>query len=269
MTTESNTGLFNENGIRRPYGKLKHKVGKPDWAFRYSAPQFFGQSRFAQVLAQFAKHLPKGSRLPELAEFYGRFMAIVETVSGREDVRNILNGPCLPLVFAAGAIQGDLIMYLEDVVFAGVKSAYEGQYPERPFNNYRQGELVGQVTYVSESKIERLLVAMDSGSVVAAYFPDALRAWSILADREQMATLPKDLRFVLPDAVVHGHAIIGHPDVMARDCNVPRNDCAANTWRSPGFSLLFQADDYDLDFGIDNSLAAADGSHSGGLLLLE
>lgn len=263
-------GLFDENGVRRPYDELKNRVDdEPNWEFHYSAPQFFGLSRFAQVLAQFAKHLPAGSKLPDPSDFYGRTMAIIETIRGREDVVGILNGPCLPLVFAAGAIQTDLGTYLESTVLSAVKSAYEGQFEGRPFNSYLQGELARQVSYVPESNLHWLLESMDAGPVVAMYFPDALRAWSILADREQMATLPQDLAFVLPDAIVHGHAIIGYPDVMARDDDVPGQDCAANTWQSLEGSLYFAADSDDLEFDkIDDDLAETNDGCSGGLLLL-
>lgn len=268
MATTDSKGLFNEVGIRRPYDGLKHNVGEPNWEFRLSAWQFFGQSRFARALVQFAKHLPAGSKLPELTDFYGRFMAIIETVSGREDVSGILNGPCLPLVFAAGAIQIDLGTYLENTVFSAVKSAYEDQFPGRPFNNYRQGKLAEQVNYVPESNFKSLLEAMDAGPVVAAYFPEALRAWPILADREQMATLPQDLNFVLPDAVVHGHAIIGYPDVMTCDQKVPGHNCAANTWQSPEYSLDFVVRGDSLDFDRTDFLAGVYDIDSGGLLLL-
>lgn len=264
----TNKGLFNEYGIRRPYGGLEGSVGEPDWKFLLKVPQFFGQSRFAQALAQFAKHLPAGSKLPKLGAFYNRFMAIIETVSGRKDVSGIMNGPCLPLVFAAGAIEGDLGTYLKRTVLAGVKSAYKGQFKGRQFDNCHKGDLAGQVNYVPESNLHSLLEAMDAGPVVAAYFPDALRTWSILADREQMDTLPQDLKFVLPDVIIHGHAIIGYPDVMACSYQILGQDCAANTWLSPEDSFCFKASDEDLGFSGTDRLAETFGSYSGGLLLL-
>jgi hypothetical protein len=94
VTVDGSKGLFDENGVRRPYDGLKYEVGEPNWYFHYSMPKFFDWPCFAQALPQFAKHLPAGSKLPKLADFHNRFMAIIETLSGREDVCGILNGPC-------------------------------------------------------------------------------------------------------------------------------------------------------------------------------
>ncbi|MFA5124550.1 MAG: hypothetical protein WC473_01820 [Patescibacteria group bacterium] len=258
--------LFDENGVRIPYNDLNNQANTPNWDFRFVVPQFFGKSRFAQALSQFKRHLPAGSELPQLNDFYFRFMAIIETVSGREDVCNILNGPCLPLVFAAGAIKIDLGTYLENTVLAGVRSAYEGQFAGRPFNIARQ--VKHQVNYVPEINFRLFLEAMDAGPVVAAYFPDALRSWSILDARRQMETLPQGLRFVLPDVIIHGHAIIGYPDVMARDHRVPGNDCASNTLQSPAYSLYFEARDDCLVLGRIDDLAYTFCDFSSGLLLI-
>ena len=272
VTVDSSKGLFNEYGIRRPYDELEYKIGNPNWGHRFGVPQFFGRKRFLQILERFWDHLPVGSRLPSSLTFQAYLSAIVEVISKREDVGNIFNGPCLPLVFAAGAIQTDLGAYLENTVLAGVKSAYESQFKGGSFRNYCQGELTGRVNYVPESNFKLLLEAMDAGPVVAAYFPDALRGWPILAAREQMAILPSDLKFVLPDAIIHGHAIIGYPDVMARDFIVPGQYCAANTWlstwRSPEYSLYFKAYGGRLDFGYTDNLAVTSDCHSAGLLLL-
>jgi hypothetical protein len=121
---------------------------------------------------------------------------------------------------------------------------------------------------VPESNFKLLLEAMDAGPVVAAYFPDALRAWSILADREQMATLPKDLKFVLPDAIIHSHAIIGYPDVMARGYSVPGINCAANTYWLPEHSLAFGMEGNCLGLDDAGLLSGAGRCSSSGLMLL-
>jgi len=41
VTVDGSKGLFDENGVRRPYDGLKYEVGEPNWYFHYSMPKFF------------------------------------------------------------------------------------------------------------------------------------------------------------------------------------------------------------------------------------
>lgn len=271
--------LFSERGVRLPHNELMdkrafgHQIEAPHWKYRFNAPQFFGKIHFEKALKQFQQYLPVGSELPDLAAFHARFMAIIDMIDGREDVRNILNGPCLPLAFAAGSIRTDLGVHIESNVLSGIKAAYKNQYEKSPFK-ITEGTLTNQVGYVPESNFKLLLEAMYAGPVVAAYFPNALCSWSILMARQQMATLPSDIRFVLPDVIIHGHAYIGYPDVMAccrtGDHKVPDLYCAANTWRKNS-TLSFMIGDHgflSLSCGGIN-LSAALSWFSGGLLVLD
>ena len=159
---------------------------------------------------------------------------------------------------------GDYGKDLEEVFLKAAGDSYKSQFPEREFNNYRQGGLEKKVNIVEESH-KRLLSKMAEGSVVGIqFFPT--QGFSINADREIMPLLPKSL--FLSGPVDLASAMTAYPDVLARDFNTPGYDCAAVSWRSSVYSLNFWADDDGLRFSGTGILGRAFGFYSAGLVFL-
>jgi hypothetical protein len=184
-----------------------------------------------------------------------------EQVEAIPQVRNILRGPCFNLQLPQMVI-ADQGTTLEEVILPGVERAYLKAFPDRQFNNYRKGELKGEVKVVDASH-NRLIDMMSQGPVNVLYFPNSLQGFGIEADREAMQHLPPG--FTLCGAVDTGIALMAYPKVLARDYYTPVLDCAAVSWRS-SFSLYFGPDDYHLDF--DNRDLDASDLFSGGVLFV-
>lgn len=264
--------LFDAQGVRLPSDDdvLRNRVVKPDWNFHFDAPRLEKIDQLEPVLSRYQRFLPKDTKLPDLQEFFARFMALVEIIRARPDMSEILHGPCLPLAFAAGEIKADQLGdYLESRMLPGVKAAYEQQFAGRNFRHYCSGgDVTGQVKSVLKSNFKLLLENLAEGWVVGAYFPLALFGWSVMASRKQMSTLPQDLHLVLSDAIINAHAIMGHSDVLCRDFHVPGMDCSANIYQSPESTLVFEAYNNGLGFSDAGNLAHACDSWSSGLLMI-
>jgi len=106
---------------------------------------------------------------------------------------------------------------------------------------------------------------MEQGPVAGImFFP--LQGYSVLAQREQMASLPSSL--LLSGAVDMATAMAAYPDVLARDWNTPGYDCSAVSFRSSASSLYFEAYDDHLEFGDCGLLDTPGGICSGGLVFV-
>jgi hypothetical protein len=265
--------LFDNNGVRSVYAGLKNLVGKPNNCVFNVQKAFDDQSLFLQASTQLNNSWPSEARSLNLADFQNRFMKIIENINQREDVRQILKGPCLPLFFAEGSID-DLGVYFEDKVIPAIKYLFkkrseQGLSQKQTLFEITKTKLSNEVGYVPESKLDLFLNAKKSGSVVAAYFPNALRAWSILAAREQMSTLPPDVKFVLSDIIIHGYSIIEHFDIIAMD-GTPGVDCSASTGRiSHEYTFFFKGYERRFDFYCTRSYSGWHNNFSSGLLVLE
>lgn len=144
------------------------------------------------------------------------------------------------------------------------------------FPNHYQGQLVGKVRIVAESRHDQLITKMKQGPVIGIHFPNSLQGFSVHADREQMSTLPPVRRspkgeggegFILSgmDTPI---AMVMYPDILAQVCDAPSLDLSAFSWQSPDRSLRFETTGSRLDFRSDGSLDGAYDDCSGGLLFL-
>jgi hypothetical protein len=105
---------------------------------------------------------------------------------------------------------------------------------------------------------------MATRPVVGILFPVALQGYSILAAREQMASLPEG--FVLSGVLDACVAMVEYPDVLARDDYAPTLVCAGTTWQA-NLSLCFHPDNKSLNFCVADE-AFAVGSFSPSLLYI-
>ena len=189
-----------------------------------------------------------------------RLLAMIRENS---QIANIAKGVCLPVVlpkFVTDDLGAELELYL-----AGVNNSYAKAFGDRTFYNRRKGALANEVSVVDGSQHDQLISRMKEGPVIGLHFPNPLQGFSINASREQMLTLPEGFILSGMDTPI---AMVMYPDILARDWNTPGLDMAALQWRSPLFSLFFEAFDDRLDFGSTGGLASANGCYSGGLLFL-
>jgi hypothetical protein len=264
MAASVSATLFDTFGVRIPYDGLINDVTSPNWNYYIDLPAL-NHDAYAARWRRFKQFLP-ASELPNWEQFWQQANDQQIKLSEHPALRDLLQGPCLPLVIPAGIIQ-DFGTYLAEMILPAVEASCKTEHPDQKYINHMR-YLAGQVDVVWGSNHGFLALAMEEGPATALYFPDALRGWSINACREQMETLPRDVTIVLPDAMIHGLGIIGYPDVLAHSQLNPRLVCAANTWQAPRSSMSFEVQGDELIFGGTGSLSRAYGNATAGLLVL-
>lgn len=215
----------------------------------------------APILARLQQFFPGLSFLPT-EDFDRKVASLLEQIRAMNQMKGLLKGVHFPICLP----QTDVVDYgeaLEQVFLDAVKRSYETQFPGRTFNNYRAGTLKGKVGIVDESRHGRLIEMMKQKPVVGIYFPDALRSFSIPADRRIIQSCPDG--FLLTGSIDTAIAMVAKPETLARDYNTPRMDCAANVWHS-AYSLYFGPDGGRLVF--DSRDLYPIGGYSGGLLFV-
>lgn len=255
--------LFDKNGRRIPPRGLKAAVCDANRNFYLKQPKLETVEDYANRLVRFQEAFHPGPCM-SAAEFQGRAKELLEQLEKDERLRNLLKGVHLPVIVPElEAKDFDYGQVLEEVFLAAVGWAYQREFPGRKFNNYRQGELAGRVNIIEGSRHDQLIAKMRQGPVVGICFPNPLQGYSILADREQMTTLPQKL--LLNGGFDTAAAEVGYPDILARDFNTPGQDCAALSWRSAWCSLVFGAGGDWFGFALTGGLAVARDHYSGGL----
>ena len=190
---------------------------------------------------------------------------LIGEIKNNRNLANLLNGVYLPIILPKLGDISDYGKTLEGVFLPAVKSSYERQFPDRKFYNYRENELVNNISIVSGTRHEKLGEKMKHDSLVAIYFPNSLQGFSILASQEQISSLPE---LLLSGGFDTAAAITMYPDILARDWNTPGYDLSALSWQSPDDSLFFRALDDRLHFNNRGKLANANDNCSSDLLFL-
>lgn len=209
--------------------------------------------------------LRKSSKLGSFgnaADFEQESKLLLGKLDADERLAPILNGAHFPVCLPMCEI-GDYGRLVDEVFLPAVKRVYEVTFAKRHFQDSMTGKLHGRLAIASESRQEKLIEKMAIGPVVGILFPLALQGYSVLAAREQMASLPKG--FVLSGVLDSCVAMISYPDVLAAD-HAPTLVCAGTTWQAE-FSLSFHPDKKYLNFGVADE-AFAVGSFSPGLLYI-
>lgn len=259
----ANPRFFDKNGRRIPPRSIQNAVCDPDTNFKLNQPEI----DYAGVINRLQRSFPSvmgNGRFLSAEDFKQKAEALLEQLRQDEFLANLTKGVWLPVCFPHLRIE-NYGQSLEEVFLPAVEVSYRNQFPNRSFENYRKGDLAASVTIVEGSRHEILLSRMEQGPVVGImFFP--LQGFSVLAQREQMASLPSSL--LLAGAVDMATAMAAYPDVLARDWNTPGYDCSAVKFRSSAASLSFGAHVDDLKFDYYEVLANADGYYSGGLVFV-
>ncbi len=248
--------LFDQHGRGIPFPGMKDVVDA-NRSFYVTQPVI----DYAAILVRLQQFFGLGFTFMPASEFQERCMVAIELVKSDLQIANLLKWPHFPFVIPQ--LTGDLGKLLDDNIVPALERSYLAQFPERSFNNYRHGELAGQVTVVVNTRQERLIQAMVKGSVCGVYFPTALRGFGIQADREFINHLPECLILSGMEVPV---AVTAYPEIFGRDYHTPGLDMASLQWQSPKYSLLFKAHDGNALFGHRNLLAYE--NYSGGVSIL-
>jgi hypothetical protein len=258
--------LFDKNGRRIPSKGLQAAVCDPDRDFHFVQPQLVEVAHYAARLVRFQEAFRVGPVM-SAADFEGRSKKLIAEIKGNKNLANLLSGVHLPVILPQ--LESEVADYgetLEEVFVPAARSAYKKQFPGRKFYNYWEGKLAGKVSIIPESRHDRLIAKMQAGPLVALYFPAPLQGFSMLASREQMATLSEELW--LAGGFDTLAAIAMYPDVLARDFHTPGCDLSALYWQSPDDSLSLGALGDGLVFFCGGVLGRAPVSFSSCLLFL-
>ncbi len=254
-----------------PQEEMTGSTVPEDKSFKLTQPQW----DYVKRLLRLQEFFPMGTRFVTAAEFQTQSEALIAKLGADELMKPLLKRVHLPVALphlpGFNLKEHDYGKTFEDMFLSAARGSYlqcfaNSDEPDksRKFNNYRTGELEGQVTVIDGTRHDQLLAAMAKGPTVALFWPNPMQGFSIPAAREFIAYLPKE--FLLAGGFDTATAMAAYPDVLARDYQTPGNDMAALQWQSAENSLNFEASDEDLDF-VAGYLDAYD-NYSAGLLLL-
>ncbi|MBI2443926.1 MAG: hypothetical protein HYV42_01625 [Candidatus Magasanikbacteria bacterium] len=234
--------LVDRNGRCIPLATMKGGYVDANRDFYITKPEI----SYTGILARLQRFFAPEMKFVSAAEFKKRATALIAGLREDQQVANLLKGVYLPIVLPQITV-ADYGRTLEGIFLAAVERAYQAQYPDREFNNYRKGELAGQVGVVEESRHQRLIEKMAEGPVVLIHFPCPCQGFSIPADRKMIGAFPAG--FMLSGALDTATSIVANTSTLALNGSKPGNDCSANTWQSAEDSLSFETDDDGLVFG--------------------
>ena len=246
--------LVDSTGRCIPLASMKGGHVDANRDFHLAQPEI----NYAVILARLQQFFGTEMKFVSAEEFVKQAAALIARVREDKQVANLLKGVYLPIVLPQLKI-ADYGQTLEEVFLTAVQRAYQAQYPDRVFNNYRKGELAGRVGVVEESRHQQLVEKMAKGPVVLIHFPNPMQGFSIPGDRKMIGALPAG--FMLAGALDTATSLVANTSTLAVNYNTPGLDCAAVRWR--GRSLCFRANDVGLDF-YNRDLSAID-TCSGGL----
>lgn len=213
-----------------------------------------GKFDFASLIKRGALYLPQGMKALSAAQMEDGCRTLEEQITADSQVSNLFTvkdrrrGIRLPWFLPQMDIDpknpGKAI---HEIFKPAIKRAYETEFGEHKFVDYRKDDTDGCVTIVDESQL-KLVAALRAGPVFGWIFPGVFQGIGIKGDRALMKTLPAGHNFALGgfDSLA---AMILHTATLARDNNTPVMDLASFQWRDPGYSLYLDARDGRLEFG--------------------
>ncbi|MFA5954042.1 MAG: hypothetical protein WC817_00710 [Patescibacteria group bacterium] len=214
-------GDFDESGVRIPPPGMQGKAEPADRRLQLTPSSIFYPALYRTASDAFggwrtATEAFRGYvEMPLPAETGDHCTALRLELGKQRATAGILNGVCLPWAIPQVQLR-DHGEWME-TMFQGVAHAYSLRFPSRSV--YRYFPMLGsQVSLAPESRLELLFERLTCGPVFGLYFPEALRGYSVLAQREQMATLSEGFVLSGPDAIF---AMLTHAATLFRDFKTP------------------------------------------------
>lgn len=163
---------------------------------------------YGEILARYTEFFPKGTLFLSAAEFKDRAEAGKERLTQDNLTSDLVKRVHMPLPLPHYAVS-EYGTSMQDFFLLAVRNAYETQFPQRKFVNYRDGELAGQVSVIPNVGHDRVITLMAEGPGMAWYFPNPMQGFSVLAQREAMKMLLQR-GFTLAGAIEPALGFVGY-----------------------------------------------------------
>jgi len=214
--------LFEEDGQR--INSSYRNTCKPDHAHYLIQPKLdYGERYECFMHAGFGEPGISAYGFESWAE------ALSAKLMASDPLANLSRGVCLPIILPQLPAVFNYGELLKEKFQKAVKTVLFKKFPDRKYVERHKDESCGKVRVVHESH-ERLIARLKKGPEVALYFPNPLQGFSVLASREQMKDLPKEL--YLTGGIDTYTAMAMYADVLARDFYTPGLDMAAISYHS-------------------------------------
>ncbi len=253
--------LVDQTGRCIPARDLTHKLAPENTNFKLD--KF--KPNYSTVRDSLIEFFPAKYKFPKLDEFVNRIEETYELIGKNELVKNLLKRPSYPTIVPKTNVGNNYGKVLGHDYLAAVKRAYESAFKadDRKFNNYRAGELAGQVEIVLGTRHDQLVKMIAKEWMVGIVFANPLQGFPVLADREQIQYMPES--FLLGGGLDFCSALVGYRDKLAKDFT-PGYNLSALFWS--GRSPYFEAYDDELSFASGARLDCPCGHSSGALFCL-
>lgn len=233
--------FFDDNGRRVP-GKYERVFGSaPSFYYKLNQPATDYES--VLVRAKQFNGVPEGVTH---SEFKIRAETLLEKIETNPAYANLLKGVKIPFITRRKVGSADLGEELENSLLPSLKESFNAQFPDAHFKAVLQSnsELPGNISLAQESRYQTLISAVEVGTVVGWYFPQALQEFDTQSQRIQMTTLPglASANVCLSGGIDICAAIAGIPDLLISDeFYTPILCMSAYVHRDPRLVLLIKA----------------------------
>jgi len=219
----SNSYFFDEDGFciyKKPvYWKLKHydaPYSQPDQKLTMKQPTIDYLERINN-LKLFAKEF---NILTHPAWFEDRSCKLIEEVKASEELKNLHNGVCLPIMFPP--LGGEYIRMLDMFILA-VGRSYRAHFPGQQFINGLNSRRNEGHTFSWTRTFRDDRALFDQGPCVALFYPFAMQGFSASRARTIIhRRLPK--RLYLNGGIDTAIAATMYPELLG--CPAPSLQCA-------------------------------------------
>lgn len=211
---ERNPALFDECAQRIPSGTVK---GMPlDFEALRIDLKKLKEVIYAKRIGRIVKFLTKGKPFMSVEEFEMRAKAILAMIESDNRIANMNRGIYLPIAFPKMNVTSKTYdRAIETQIMPALEAAYRDRFVDRWFTKNDVGfdDARDTLRSIHSSRQEYFLEAINSGPVVAIFFPRVLRGFSREDAFEQMNDLPE--RVILAGFMEVAVSIIAYTKEMA------------------------------------------------------
>jgi len=231
---------FATDGRCQPEGNGESAAAETRHYFKLQQPVLDLPAIHARVAA-----LLGADGLPSPADFAARVDAIRARLANDPQIREMLNGICIPFLLPP-ARHADIGTALDERYLPAVADAFAAQLPDYDYTNHHKGGLAGKLTVSEHSRHQALIDRMADSAVVGCYFP-CLTEYAIPAMRQRLRNLPGDL--LLAGGYDTCAALIAAPDLLLnREAYPPLLWLAGLEGEKADIGYHFEAYGYNLTF---------------------
>jgi len=249
--------LFDETGRLIPPKGFPRFDCDPDKKFNFEKPK---KIDYTERLERFFKFLQvaKSQRIT-VGEFEDRSETAKYRIDMNPGLSNLNHGIALPFFIPKIGKFTDIGKVIEEKFVPAVEIAYLEAFPQRTFNNYNKGELLGNVNVAQVNRQLKLFEKLATGNVVGILYTSCLQGYSVKGQREAIDRLPGEL-ILSGIEILAGY--IGYAEILARDWKTPVLEMSGLSVGSSSFPF-FWADNAGLGFDRGDQFVPGSGHVSG------